>query len=319
MSEALALQPQVLTSQPPGSPEWLELHKGRIGSNDIATVMGVSRFGRTKLRLWGELTGKLERQDISKRPEVRRGTLLEPVVIGLFEQETGRKVARSPGLVQHPSISYLAVTPDGITQDGLAAFEAKTVGMHARKNWRADVPLHVQIQGHAHMWVLGLARVSYAAFCLDADDDDLDEEDQVEDSLLLWADRERNDQLIETMGNDLVDFWENHVQKDIPPEPGADIEAVKALYKKHAPGKVVELAAALEVTIRTNAEAASERTRLKKIQDACKAEIGMAMADAEYGVTPGGIVVRMREEPRREHTVAACSPRVLRVVKAVGA
>jgi len=310
---------KVLTKEPPGSPEWLEAHKGVYGSNDLATIMGVEKFGRSKIKLWGEMTGKLQREDISQRPEVRRGILLEPVVLGLFAAETKKEILPTPGLVQHPTIPYFAVTPDALTDAGATVVEAKTVGLHRRRDWNADVPLHVQIQGQAMCWVLGLAKVTFAAFCLDAEaDDQEDEEAATKDSLLLWAERDRRDDLIDVMGNELTQFHENHVLKDIPPEPGGDFAVVKALFPRHDPGKVHEFSAEWEIPILRTFEIASAVTALGKEQKELKAKIALEMGDAEYAKTPGGVVLRNRVEPRKSYVVQASEPRVLRKVSGVG-
>lgn len=329
---ATTLAPIVLTMDPPGTPGWLAAHKGKIGSNDLAVLMGIPRFGRTKLRLWGELTGKCEREDISEKPEVRRGVLLEPVVAQLFANETRLNVLPSPGLVQHPELSFIAVTPDGMVNT--KPIEMKTVGQYARKDWNQDIPLGTQVQGQGHAWCLRADGIYFAAFCLDARQanlsDELEEEDESEDGseytkgdpLLLWAERERRDDLLQTLGTEAVQFWENHVLKDIPPEPGADIKAVKAIWSREKPGEIAKLTADLEIAILRNAELASIRTAAKHEQDALKATIGVAMGTAEYGVTPGMLWVQNRVEARRAKVCDKCGnevqaasyPRVLRKV-----
>ncbi len=321
MTTELTTQWNVLTKDPPGSPAWLLAHKGRYGSNDVSTIMGVNRH-KSRMRLWAEMTERTEREDLSSLPHIRRGTLLEPIVLQLFAKETGKEILPSPGLVQHPTLSCVAITPDAMTDDGQAVVEVKTVGMHMRRTWMDGVPLGVHVQGAAQSWVLGLGVMYFAAFCLDASDVDEDDEDSdgapKGDPLLLWAKRDVNPKLIEVMGNEVVAFHEDHVLKDIPPNPDDDLKAVKDAWKQEVRGKVIELPAELEIDLVRNFEIASLRTALKKEQDGCKARIGVAMQDAEYARTPGGLCVRYKVEPRKGHYVEACEPRVLRKVKAVG-
>jgi putative phage-type endonuclease len=314
---------KILTAAPPGTPEWLEKHKGRIGSSDLATILGVNPH-KSRVRLWGELTGHIPREDIGHLPHIRRGILLEPVVVSLFENETKKKATASPGLVQHPTLEMVAVTPDRLVDDGTAPLECKTVGLHKRRDWNQETPLHVQLQGQGQLWVLDLERVYFAAFCLDAEADSEDDEDdaeeaKTEDPLLLWQCLDRRDDLFEVMGNEVVKFWEDHVKTDIPPDPGSDLKAVKAIYPTHMTGIVKTISAEAELSWIRSAELASARTQAKKEQDAEKAKILLEIGDAEYAKTPGGIVLRARVEPRKGYVVEPCFPRVLRKVKAVGA
>jgi len=333
--------PIVLTKAPPGTPAWLEAHKWRIGSNDLAVLLGIPRFGRTKMRLWAELTGKLERDDLSNLPEIRRGVLLEPVVRRLFEDATANEVLPSPGLIQHPTLPYVACTPDGLV--GTKPIELKTVGQYARKDWDLGIPPGTEVQGNGHAWVLGEDAVYWAAFCMDAKkasagDDQADDEDEeenenedveipkTEDPLLLRAHRPARKDLQEALGEEAVDLWENHVLKDIPPDPGHDFKVVKAIWKKSDHAKYVTLTGELEVAwirdqeLKNRASALTRELKaLKKERDTLKAPILVAMKDAEYGITPGKIIIRARETKGGGYFVDPYTYRPMIQVKALGA
>lgn len=314
----------VLTTKPPGSEEWNEKHVGKWGGNDIASILGVGF--KSRLRLWGETTGRIEREDISRKPHVRLGTLLEPIVKQLYTDERGDKILPSPGLVQHPTLDYVAVTSDGIIEregQPLANFSAKTFNVFRRKEWERDVPLRAQVQAHAEMWVLGIDVTIYAALCRDGEIEEEEDADEQyvprEDSLLLWAERERRNDLIELIGNEVVDFREKHVVRDIPPDPGSDLKVVKAIWKKEIPDKVATLSAELELAWFRNKELAAMRTAAKKEQDEIKAKILVAMGDAEYGLTPGNMVLRAREYTVEPKMHPGYSARPLISVKKIGA
>jgi predicted phage-related endonuclease len=315
---------KILTDRPPGTPEWKAAHKGKIGSNDVASIFNVNPH-KSAVKLWGELCEHTETEDISHLPHIRRGILLEPVVVSLFENETGMQASPSPGLVQHPTLDYVAITPDRMLDvaGALAPLECKTVGLHKRKTWSGDIPRNVHVQGLAQCWVLGLAIVYFAGWCLDAEPDEADDEDlplgKKQDPLLLWGKREFDAAQGEVLGHEVTQFWENHVLKDTPPDPKGDLKALKAIYPKHAAGMVKQLAAEMEIKILRNKELAAVKTASDKEQKILKAELLAELGEAEYGETPGGLVVRARTQSGGNYFVEPFTSRPLIMVKKVGA
>ena len=68
--------------------QWLEERRQGIGGSDAAAAVGLSPW-KTRLELWLEKTGQTP--DREETPEMRRGTLLEPVVKQLYADATGRR------------------------------------------------------------------------------------------------------------------------------------------------------------------------------------------------------------------------------------
>ena len=58
--------------------EWLELRSHGIGGSDVAAIMGLSPW-RTPYQVWADKVLGI-REDISGKPAVEWGTILEPVV-----------------------------------------------------------------------------------------------------------------------------------------------------------------------------------------------------------------------------------------------
>lgn len=300
-------QLQVLTTDAPGSPTWKLAHKGRIGGHGAASILGVGY--QSPLQLWAELTGKLEPEDISRKPWIRRGIALEPVVSALYAEETGRTVLPSPGLVQHPTLDWVAVTPDGLLKgmDGVPEF--KTFGLHMRKDWSAKVPDRHYAQGQLYCVVLGVAFVSFGAMAIDDDE---------EAEPLLWKDEPSNQVFQDYMMGELVQFREKHWLTDIPPPATAkDLGALKRMFPKPAEGKVVELSSALSELWRQREEMNREKNVLEKEAEKIQATILQEIQDAEYAVGEG-FVLRCKVEPRSGYQVEPSRPRILRKVKAVG-
>ncbi len=110
MSAALS----VVGSKPsyaPGSPEWVAQRKTYIGASDSAAVMGLSQY-KTPYRLWLEKTGRVEPEDISQKPAVIAGNLLEPVVGQWYTMQTGRRLARVNSVLRHPDYDFIATNLD---------------------------------------------------------------------------------------------------------------------------------------------------------------------------------------------------------------
>lgn len=82
---------------PQRSAEWLELRRQGLGASDMGAVMGVSPY-RTPYQLWAEKTGAAAPQKVGAA--ANRGVLLEDAVGAYYEQETGRKLRKSNGVVR---------------------------------------------------------------------------------------------------------------------------------------------------------------------------------------------------------------------------
>lgn len=305
---ATAANYNVVTTEPPGSPAWLKAHEGKIGGSDIACLFGVGR--KTPLRLWAELTGKVEREDISKLPYVRRGIALEPVVKALYTEVTGRPVLATPGLIAHPTLPWLAGTPDGMVEinGDLGVFEAKTLGFFKKKDWAEEqIPLAYQIQCHLYLVLTGTEQASIAAMPIDDSEDE--EPILYRDFLIspIFADR---------MMDAVVEFREKHWMTDIPPEGNweKDRETIKRMFPRESTGRTVEMTDRIVELWAQKEQLASAKTNVEKELKAVTGEIEAFLGDAEYAIGPG-YRLQYRVEPRKAYQVEASSPRVLRKVK----
>ena len=300
----------ILTTSPPGTPEWLAAHQGKIGGSTVASILGMGLGNRTPLRVWAELTGKIPREDISRLPHVRIGTLMEPIVKRLYEEESQRVVLPTPGLIQHPNFDWLAGTPDGLVEiNGLRVpWEAKTYGNFKARDWGdGAVPLAYQVQVQFYMTIMGVEQASIAAVPRDGDEDT---------PACLWQDIVIDPVFCDFMYDRLMEFRDKHWLADIPPgaDFGKDLETIKAMFPRESPGRVVEMTEEAVQRWTRKEELASQATAIEKELKAETAWLKAFMGDAEYGIGPGWWL-RCRVEPRKEHIVSASEPRVLRKVK----
>jgi putative phage-type endonuclease len=303
---------QVITTEPPGSPAWLDAHKGRIGGSDIACILGVGR--KTPLRFWAEWKGKIEREDISKLPHIRRGVALEPVVKTLYTEVTNRPVLATPGLIAHPTLPWLAGTPDGMVEinGDLGVFEAKTMGFFKKKDWADEaVPLAYQIQVHLYMILTGTEKASIAAMPID---DDEDEEP------VLWRDMVIQPVFADLMMDKVQDFYERHLMTDIPPEGNweKDRETVRKMFPREEPGRVIEMDSYMVELWAQKEALASQKTAISKELEAVVAQLEAQIGTAEMAVGPGWNL-KFKEEIKHYKATEAreVKSRQIRKVKAV--
>lgn len=306
---------KLLTTAPPGSPAWHDAHKGRIGAASVADVLGCGR--NTPLRRWAIITGKIEPEDISELPWVKMGNKLEPIVADLWEEETKRKLCPSPGVIQDEEFDWLIGTPDRMiapTKDlEGGVWEGKTTSGFMRSSWEDDVPTPYRIQLQTY---LRLTRSKWGSFGA-----------LVGGSEFLWKDEVHNPQFEQFMLNQLVDFWEKHVVKDIPPpatdrEP--DLRTIKQLHPEdtgetidpgsEAGASIIALTEELHAVEAALAEAKVTVEPLEAEQKRLKAQIQLQMGSATWAPTIGG-VWQYRCEPRSGYVVEPSRPRILRFKK----
>lgn len=141
-----------------------------IGSSDVATVLGLSPYqGNTPLALWLEKTGQaveVERDEMA----LDLGHLLEPVLVGVFERQSGLTVlTKGDGVesVSHPDHPWRRANLDGRIKDKRAAVEVKVVGVGMMRDWDVNtddgIPHYVRVQVAWQMHVADLDTVFVVA------------------------------------------------------------------------------------------------------------------------------------------------------------
>jgi predicted phage-related endonuclease len=139
--------------------EQIAFRKNVIGGSDANTLM--SGDDERITRLWREKRGEIEPEDLSGVLSVRMGSFTEPFNVQWFEEQTGRVVTHQG--TEHLCIDYpfMALTADGLTDDGVTYFEAKHVSAFAKPE-EIRARYYPQLQ-HA-MIVLGLQQSVLSVF-----------------------------------------------------------------------------------------------------------------------------------------------------------
>lgn len=218
----------------------------RLGGGDIAAVMGLSPW-MTPLELWEYKTHRKVKEVTPEKARIyKRGHKLEP-----FIREMAIEKLKDMGLAvelvdvnhrhKHPGKPYLVAEIDfelrvtgtvliGDTEvnfiDTHINADAKSVTGFARKKWGEIGTDEVPIE-YAAQFMHGLG-ITARPWCLVAALRSFDDVD------LFWV--QRDEETIAAMFDKAVLFWEEHVLKDVPPDP-LNFADVKLLYPAADPLK----------------------------------------------------------------------------------
>lgn len=192
----------------PKSSRWLKEYRRTIGGSRAAAIMGKSPW-KTRRQAYDEMAGVGQQEDISDSPDIRRGTLMEPLAIKELQRQTGIKVKPWPQskFWYDNEIPFAHALPDAA--DSLDnPMELAEVKVPRPATWQKmfldGVPEHYQIQAHHQMMVTGCKVVHFAALC------------PVTMQILyvpIYRDRSIEDEI----WLEEEEFWEA-LQKGIPPE-----------------------------------------------------------------------------------------------------
>ncbi len=94
-----------------------------IGGSDARIIMGDDEAAL--VRLWQEKRGEVDPQDLSRNLIVQLGLVTEELNRQWYEANTGQVITDIQKHVRHPTIRWLAATPDGRVQSSGAVFESK--------------------------------------------------------------------------------------------------------------------------------------------------------------------------------------------------
>lgn len=149
------------------SPQQLAIRMSGVGSSDIPAVCDLLPKAWKNRRgpddAFAEKMGDVPPFDGNVATE--RGDIMEPVIAGVFSQQTGRLAVRNPDTIWHPDISWAFATPDYLLEDGTGEIlECKYVGFRSASYWKDGPPDYVQAQVQWQLGCLRRTRASVAAW-----------------------------------------------------------------------------------------------------------------------------------------------------------
>ena len=269
--------------------EFLEERKASEGASDVAKILGLNPLC-SQMKHYAYRKGQLptpaaEDNIVAKR----RGHALEPLATTLYSEATGRTLIHEPFTLYRVSLLGIHASPDRLIapvddDDMTGCLEAKSVGWRMAKHWDDGVPLYTQVQLQIQMFCTGCCWGEAAPL--------------FEDEFRHYP-VTRNDKFI-AWAIDAVQAFRRCLENDTPPEPtGDETDALRLLYPKHEPGKMLQLtdeAAEWTAVIEAaKAKRAEAEEQIKAYESKLKAKLG----DAERGTLPDGTGWTWREQAGR--------------------
>lgn len=187
--------------------EWLALRKQGIGGSDAGAICGLNPYVSPMDVFVGKTSESLPED--TDNEAMREGRDLEDYVAGRFSEAAGLKVRRANVMYASREHPFMIADVDRLVvgkEDGLVGLECKTASPYSADKWKEGaVPAHYLAQCHHYMAVLG-ASAWYIAVLIYGRE-------------FKYVRIERDEEIIRNLVQIEQDFWENHVLKNVMPEP----------------------------------------------------------------------------------------------------
>jgi putative phage-type endonuclease len=185
--------------------EWLRERKNYLGGSDLGAIAGLNPY-RTALDVYLDKTS----DDIAceTSPAMRWGTLLEDTIAKEYAEVTGQTIEIEPNTIYHPSMKFLGANIDRWVGDKEYVLECKTAGFTRGKEWGEEgtdqIPESYLVQVAYYAAICAVPKVDIAVLI------------GGQDFRIYTYERtkELEDKLIKIACN----FWDNHIEKRIPPK-----------------------------------------------------------------------------------------------------
>jgi len=265
--------------------EWRQARKRGIGSSDCAAILGLNPY-RTPLDVYLDKIGEAPEQPESIK--MAFGLEAEPIIARMFEAQTGLTVRNDFKIRVHPEYPFLIANLDRTIVSnngrGPGILEIKTVSEAFQKTWEDEVPLSYFAQIQHQMMVTGYEYGYFANLFFGFTG--------VMDFQVIEV--MRDNEFIAKMQADLIDFWKNHVEPRIPPEP-VNSDDLKKLYPRTAPNKSVEARSEIIEVINRLKEINAALKPLEEEKKDLEEQLKLAFLDAEILISQGVVVATYKQ------------------------
>lgn len=182
---------------------WLEYRKRGIGGSDAGAVCGFNPY-RTAMEVYQDKTSK-EIKEIDSEA-MRQGREFEDYVARRFTEATGKKVRRANAMYYDENHSFMLADVDRMVVGENAGLECKTASPYLADKWEdGKIPMHYQLQCYHYMSVMN-ADAWYIAVLIYGRE-------------FKFYRLERDEEIIADLIRIEQDFWKNHVEKGVIPNP----------------------------------------------------------------------------------------------------
>lgn len=283
---------------------WKENRKNFVGSSDIATVMGVSRW-KSPLELWAERTGKTDKEFTDNRA-ARYGRKVEPKILELFSEDHPEYELYPNNLTfQSKQHAFALATPDSFIIDkaenemGIVEVKHASFGLEMWGPECAPADAHIQV-----IWQMGILEIPFSFVTAIVGGQAAD---AIEPKFVF--DDEAN-HIYEQCLEKSRAFIEC-VQRDIP--PGArlgDLAIINKIIKaapspevRELPDEMIPVFDRYRKYKKEQSELESAARRLKKRTDDLKAQLVLACGGPSIGQLSDGREILFKHTERAGYTV----------------
>lgn len=247
--------------------EWLQYRKKGIGGSDAGAVCGLNPYSSAMKVYYDKTSAETGGYD---NEAMRQGRDMEEYVARRFSEETGLKVRRANAIYYDEERPYMLADADRLIVGMPAGLECKTVSPYCADQWKdGQIPLHYQIQCYHYMSVFGMKEWYIAALVYGR---------EFLVRKLVW-----DEAVIGNIRQIERDFWENHVEKGILPEPdGSETseQLIKEAFGIAEEGKKVVLSGFSE-KLRRREELADLIGKMDTEKKQIEQELKMYLGNAE--------------------------------------
>ena len=207
--------------------EWLLLRKKGIGGSDIGAVCGLNPYRNAIQVYQDKITDQVEEID---NEAMRQGREFEDYVARRFMEATGKKVRRANFMFFDEERPYMLADVDRMVVGENAGLECKTASPYMADKWAdGKIPLAYQLQCMHYMSVMNADRWYIAVLIYGRE--------------FKYYVIERDEQMISDLRAIEEDFWKNHVECLVIPEPDGSELADKVIseYYPHDNEDLIQL------------------------------------------------------------------------------
>lgn len=273
--------------------EWLEARGFGLGGTDTSAVVNLNPW-KSPLDVFLGKMGRTERREPTEA--MYWGNKLEPVILERYAEMTNTRVCppahvrelfpdrvagnwNTQTLLRHPQLKFILGTPDGIAYEIGRGVEVKTSGFKGAewgKPGTDEVPTHYRLQVAQYMAITELE--SWDVVALFAGN-------KLE-VFTIQRDRDLEVKMLDAA----VDFWTNHIEKEIPPPIDASESWQRHLAAIHAIGTQTFVDTSID--IENNAALLLETQKLIKeaeeTERLCKNQLAALIGDNKGAKLMGG-------------------------------
>lgn len=267
-----------------------------LGASEIAAVVGMND-NDSAYSVWARKTGNMPEKEST--PAMRRGSRIEPLALEDFCERRGTEPSHlnTQLFLQHPKFPHLAATLDVFDDEKKEAWEFKSTGYFASKEWDQAKGLFPSKHALQNTYQRAIAISFYKLEYVGGGLVHFPMETLEGEDFPIKYDPDLGDMLIEA-GNK---FWTDHVLTGVAPAltgTTAEAEAFKLRFAEATPGVSVTATEYIEELV---AYAKQQRLFVKKETlelDRVKLLIKEFMGDAEELILSDGTAVTWKNKSK---------------------